>query len=370
MAHVIHEVFDSSRVISNYFVTGSEGYLIYTELTKKEPVQSFLHLRKIKTDRDSSEIQYRLNVPAYHLESFQAKIQVVNVTHVTRSRLENSFVLLVNEGDGLQLIKFENLFKDGCTKRATLEPNKWRHTEVGDMITSFFAYNTRGQHLQVVYCTRLGSVKKLSYDITTSTFQEIDGIRNATGDILNSCAPCYALDFCKSESVEVPELLFSCFDNNVYVYDKKLERIAVADVFDDNKTLVFAEGVIAKKYSTNALIFYACNITNSGCHLFKKNIMGQWDLVEIFTRDLSVEEKSPLVDCHIYCSGRTKLTIVSGSENGKLYSWEYDYLDEVIVDTHVLEVGASYDVVHCLQSREDKIYYMLNKDTIGYTHRS
>ncbi|SCU80663.1 LAMI_0B03312g1_1 [Lachancea mirantina] len=365
MLERIHEVDASSVSISDFAASPTGHFFITVEYAKDGSGRCDLKLTKTGLHEEVFEVPIAVDISSLcNFDEAKSCIQFVAVTRPVKGKIEHEHFIVLSTHDGIHAVPCTGLFTLADFGEI-LKPVKWRHLGLHDRINSFWAFNVPGSYLHIVYCTRLGSIVKLSLNVDTCTFTKISEIRNQVGDSLNTCTPCLPTAR-ETEIIEVPELVFSCFDNKVYILEgNKLEKFTITDLLDDEKTLISAQGAIAKRYSTRSLRFYVANVTNSGCHLFRRRTGSDWDLVHIFERDFKQTEKCSVIDCQLVWNGISQLRIISGSENGKIYIWKYDTKREMITDSETLKVASSNDYIHDLKVLNDHIYFLINQECIG-----
>ncbi|SCU80327.1 LAME_0B02608g1_1 [Lachancea meyersii CBS 8951] len=349
-----------NEILVSYCVSPGEQFLLCLYVTIDKPSKAFIRVRNLKSDQKIKkyEVPIELSSLAFHRDSFG--LQLVQVSKaVGGKKIEFEHYIIVNTGDVLHFFTLEQLFSIG-----EYVPYKWRHNSSTDTVTSFHAYNVRGPDLQVVYCTKFGAIVKFDFDSNASSFKLVSEFKDAASDCISHCEPCTSTHKNK-DAIEIPELVFSSFDNCIYSLEGTLQKFPAVDTLSEQKILVSAVGVVAKQYSKKSLRYYVANVLNGGCHLFKRSANDTWDETRILERDTVLVEKSPLVNCCLTCQSRTQLQIVSGSESGKIYYWCYDYRDDNILESHVLQVAETQDIVYNLQVVGPSIYYMVNRDIVG-----
>ncbi|SCU90856.1 LADA_0F06766g1_1 [Lachancea dasiensis] len=358
---LIEKVADVSLVA--YCVSPGEQFLVSLEISTIRPAKTFVRVKKLNEERTPTRYELGIQLSSSTIEKNSFQLQLVQASTVVKGKAELHHYIIVNTGDAIHLVSLETLFS--ASRRKTF---KWAHYLTRDTITSFFAFNVQGSALQVVYGTTLGTLVIFEFNILTESFRKIEEKTNAAADSFATCEPCLpsGLD---PEAIYIPELIFASYDNYLYSLEKGImQKLPLIESALGGDTLVSGAGVVAKQYTTKSLRYYAVNILNSGCHLFKRGANGNWESVRIFVRNerQENEEKSPLVNCQVVSRGRTQVCIITGSEHGKIYFWQYDYRDDTITQTIVLEVAHEVDVVHSLKIANGKtIYYMVNRDFVG-----
>lgn len=264
--------------------------------------------------------------------------------------------LVVNTSDGILVYPF------GST-RGNIKNNescKWTLPNVQDTIESMDIDEDADDHTDLVLVTKLGHVYCVRYESVNnriSTLQRYKNLDNVATDCINSV------------KCSQGEIALASFDNFVYAWiDRKLESQHISHIPMDTSvdhTVTSVDFVKIKKYSSSFLRFYAVNVTNIGCILYKRSLRGQWEMAQVLARDeASAEEVTPLVQCTIHHgTGSNDLTIMSGSESGKLYIWKYRYASDEITFESQLSAASSGVIHNIVMSDASTINYLMNDDT-------
>ncbi|CEP63976.1 uncharacterized protein LALA0_S09e06832g [Lachancea lanzarotensis] len=350
-----------NEVLVSYCSSPGNVFLLCLFVTIDNPLRMSICVKNLKSDLKVTRYEIPIEAMSSTLPKNSFGLQLVQVSKPAKNKIEFEHYIIVSTGDGIHFFPLEDLFSfEDC------KPNKWHLNASADTLTSFYAYNIKGSELQVVYSTKFGSIVKFNFNIESKIFKMVSDCKDAATDCINSCKPCTPANIDK-ERIQVPELVFSSFDNYIYSLEDKLQKFPV-DLTSEKNILVSAHGVVAKQYSKKALRYYVANIVNGGCCLFKRSANDTWDRIRVFEREItSLEESSPLIDCVVTCHDRAQLRIASGSESGKVYIWCYDYRDDVVTESHVLEVAGDQDIVHNIQILGSLVYFMVNRDFVGRT---
>ncbi|CDH12741.1 uncharacterized protein ZBAI_04527 [Zygosaccharomyces bailii ISA1307] len=361
----------TDRFIHCYTATKTTIFIV--ESTHAEPWKvQLLCLRHGKI----TSLQYPIHVRRSDTEegsiSKVKKLSIVSVPHVdTAIGLELRFYLVVHMSDGIQICPVSELVKDNSIKI-----HKWIHTNSKDIITSCYAQGTKDERILVTYSTLTGQLVQLAFNVQSGTFTRLPlprALSNAQDtfmDHLNNIAGLrdenYPTDVQEQLWKCNSDLALSCLDNTLYaVIDGKLEYQPIYELQDENMC-IWADLAVAKRYTNSSLRFFVANITNVGCILYKRSTRGHWELVQKLQRTITKKESSPLVDCFIMLlQRRHTLRVISGSEDGKLYLWDYDYFDDTIVCSKMLNVAQ--DIVHSISLVGDKLLF-LNRSNSSIAH--
>lgn len=307
-------------------------------------------------------------------------LQIVSVPLIKKNApLETKFFLVINTGDGIQICSLENIVANNKVE----EVNKWSHSRRQDFIHCSYSQGHKDGSIVTTYSTVSGSIVQFVFDVISNSFHELkitnellgcqerimDRINNISGlrnFAINCTAPSEEKLWITLSHKE--GMAFSCFDNSFYaIVDKKLEFQNFYNTNAENaaeeNVLTWVDFAIVKQYSSSSLRFYVVNITNLGCALYKRSNRGHWDMVKLLPRDFDQEEKASCVDCMIQLNPASpnQLSIFSGSENGKLYQWDYNFRDDLILNSKAFDTG-DLGVVHALDMVGFKKLFFLNKN--------
>lgn len=270
--------------------------------------------------------------------------------------------LIVNTSDGVVVYPFGG----SQYSKDRMEPSKWLLSNSQDTIESVDIVEETDVSVDLVIGTKLGHVYCVRYESVKnrfSTLKRYKALDNVATDAVNSvrCAQ--------------GDIALASFDNFVYAWiDGKLESQHISNLPANSltdHTVTSVDFVRIKKYSSSFLRFYAVNVTNLGCVLYRRSIRGQWEMMQVLPRDVDdeTEEVTPLISCTIAESPNTNdLTIVSGGESGKLYEWHYrQTTNEVTLErTHSICRGIVHNIV---ATDPNTLNCLMNDDTcIGTLH--
>lgn len=364
---------NSGRIIPTYTTSLGSNFLFFAELTSNEPLKCTLKFKNQQKNEKCRELSYRIKIPS-HGDRVLSQLQLIEVPSIIHNRVSRDPVLVINTGDGIQIVQVEDLFLAGNPDRNQKDENlqdKWTLRSRKDCITSFHASPMNDGSIVVTYSTKSGEVTTFTYKRKLGKFYLTENRRDFADDTLNNVTSGRRVLSKWEEQVGLPdELSFSCFDDCIYslsINGGKLEKQSVLGMTGAEPCiLTCVDFVVAKKYTTTSLKFYCCNISNMGCVLYKRSTRGDWDLCYTFKREITNKEITPLVNCQIVCEENSILTIFSGSENGNLYIWRYHYLDELLLDSQTYQVGSPQDVVHDLQVTKSRVYFIRNREEVAY----
>ncbi|SCU81973.1 LAFA_0C08284g1_1 [Lachancea sp. 'fantastica'] len=352
------DIFPDESLVS-YCVSPGNVFLLLLYITVERPLRVLLRVKNLKSDLKVTTYEIPIETMSSLVPKNSFGLQLAQVSKQTKNKIEFEHYIIVSTGEGLHFFTLAELFSTD-----KFRPRKWHLGSSADTLTSFNAYNVRGNDLQVVYATKLGSIVRFNFNIESKTFKMVSDYKDAGTDCITSCQPCEPAHI-DDERIQIPELVFSSFDNYLYSLEDKLQKFPV-DLASDKNVLVSAYGVVAKQYSKKALRYYVANVLNGGCCLFKRSASDTWDRIHVFERETpGVGESSPLINCVVTVQGRTQLQIASGSESGKIFFWCYNYRDDIVTESHVINVAGDQDIVHSIQILGSSVYYMVNRDSVG-----
>lgn len=310
-------------------------------------------------------------------------LQIVSVPLIKKNAaLETMYYLIVNTGDGIQICTLEDIIANHQTHEVT----KWSHGKIQDCIVSLYAQGYKDGSIMMTYCTYSGSIVQCKFNTSTGTFNSLElakyleNCQDKMMDRINNISglrnfgqnyPSPSQEKLWTSISSKKAMVFSCLDNNIYtVVDGNLEFQPYYNL-DENmdnseQLLTWADFAIVKQYSSSSLSYYALNITNLGCVLYKRSNRGQWDMIRVLRREHETPERSPLVDCliQLHNDNPNEFFILSGSECGKLYQWRYNFRDDSIVDLST-SVGGNKSIVHSLSvAGRDKVFFLDDNNTI------
>ncbi|CAL9728924.1 hypothetical protein MOUN0_F01860 [Monosporozyma unispora] len=220
----------------------------------------------------------------------------------------------------------------------------WSLDNIQDEMLSvdIFEHECKSKAIEFIVGTKLGQLLQLRLNLTTQlmklikNFDTMDSVNHVQirGDIygfvsLDNFFYLYINNHLERQTCSLPWL-----NDEDNPRDEKFEQIVTS-----------MDTLIINKYSNSKIIFVLCHLTNFGCILFKRSIRGEWEFMKSFRKQniSGCNETSPLLDCKIipdnnYCN---RFIIVSSSECGKLYHWQYDHkANEVIGEGRTVIVSA------------------------------
>lgn len=259
--------------------------------------------------------------------------------------------LVVNTGDGVQLVKFPPE-----TSSKLIE--KWYVNNNNDSVNSLDAYERKGD-IYVTVGTKLGYVISFSFNKSSEVFKIDKSTKYSVSDSVNSV------------SSNATALVFGSYDNFIYaLVNKKLESHICLDpdIQVDNliseQTLTSVDFATIKKYSSSFIMYFTCHVTNLGCILYKRSVRGEWSLVNILRKYPSSDETSPFLNCCIKIRQElNQLQIFSGSEDGKLYIWKYNYEEDTIVDSKIIQIKDGSLIRNLILTENDRLLFISSNDS-------
>ncbi|AMD22925.1 HHR156Wp [Eremothecium sinecaudum] len=356
-------------IITSYKVTSNSKYAVYAEIDLDGSVQGSLRLFNI--DKQKS-IPFRLSLKLGLYEdkdySILNRLELVEVPLISNNTVEKKSVLVITTGNAIQLVSLEQLF--GLPETDEEIPT-WYLANNKDRILSYVAKALKDGSVDIWFCTRLGTISTVKYSLRRRKFHSYRALVESSDDSLNYMSSGFDSATTWEDKVgPVKQVAMACFDNSIYWLDNgTLEKHNVTQSMNPEveNTLISVTFATVKRLRTTSLVYFCESITNLGCVLHKRNTRGDWDLVRIFERTTNCKETSPLVDCQMHFNGDSDLTIVSGSECGKVYKWKYNYKLDIEVESQVIEVAQETDIIHCIQLVEDyRAYFLCNRAELHY----
>ncbi|CCE65266.1 hypothetical protein TPHA_0K01330 [Tetrapisispora phaffii CBS 4417] len=310
-------------------------------------------------------------------------IHLVNVPNLKKGNLEICHFLIINKGNAIQICSLDELILSVAETGVTSDTfQQWEITNVNVSITSIYAQGYKDNTIIVTYCTTMSDIVQFRYDIHKKHFQKIklsiplsnikdqimDSIINISGIQLGINYPSIENESLWSTLSSSQIMTISSADNTIYVIvNDKLEKLPIKYYtegvnFDNSNNndihdgqLVWSDVVVVKKYTKVTKVYVVANVTNIGVILFKRSKDGFWDKVCTFKKRNAITERekeefesNALIDCKIYLrQDLNVITVLSGSESNHLYRWDYNYIDETIIDHQI------YEIDHLINDDED-----------------
>ncbi|QLG70895.1 hypothetical protein HG535_0A08410 [Zygotorulaspora mrakii] len=361
----------------------TNGYIFLITSSLANTYEAKLCYANYERNKSLTRSNYPLHISRTSLKCEETdfvvrSIQIVSVPLVRKNvPLETKFHLVINTGDGIQVCSLEEIIAN----RPTGKINKWSHGNVHDSIQCSYSQGYKDGSIMTTYSTISGTFLCIKFDVASGCFQvlpssnQITVCQDTIMDRVNSIAGLRntAINYPRPSDEKLwttlsnrEAMVFSSFDNNFYsIIDGKLEIQSYYNIGEDaaNNTLTWADFAIVKQYTTSSLRFFVANISNVGCLLYKRSNRGNWDLVKVLRRETGGLEKTSLVDCLIQLdsSHPNRFFVFSGSENGKLYRWEYDYKDDSIVDSNTYDTENT-GLIHSISVVGSKKVFFLSND--------
>ncbi|AET38152.1 uncharacterized protein Ecym_2420 [Eremothecium cymbalariae DBVPG len=356
-------------IISGYKVTDTSKYIIFAELSISGPVKSSLKLHIVEKEK-TLKFEISLNIGLYDEVDYSVlnHFEIIDAPILSKNKIEKKSVLVINTGNGIQIISLEQLFGFRDTES---EVQKWYLDQNADRIMSFVSKATSTGFIEIWFCTKLGKILSVRYSLIHENFTSHRQLLGSSNDTLNYMSAGYRENSQWEDKIgPLKHVAVACFDNNIYwLSNGNIEKQSILQYMDNNEehTLISVEFAIVKQFSTTSIIYFCGQIMNLGCVLYKRSTRGDWNLVHVFERAASRTECSPLINCQVHFDGNSILTIVSGSECGKLYVWKYDYKLEMEIGSNCIEVAREHDIIHNIQLLSDsKIYFLCNRQELNY----
>ncbi|AGO10482.1 AaceriABR030Wp [[Ashbya] aceris (nom. inval.)] len=353
--------------ITGYCVTDASKYVIFAEVTYAKPKGL---LKLFSAGNDKTIIFKRpieVGAEAARDEAVLNKLAIIKVPVIRKDKVEKTDILVVNAGDGIQLMSLEQLFGlDGDSSIMA----KWQLVHGKDRILSFEAKAATNGLIEVWFCTRLGRVMQIKYSLLSNKFHSYQQLMEVSDDSLNYMATGSEEHGSWEASLgPLKAVAMACFDNSIYwLHDGTLERQSILSFeHTNNNTLTSVAYVTVKRLTTTYVNYYCGSVTNIGCIMYKRSTRGDWDIVHTFKRPMPKPESSPLLNCALSFDNVCEITIVSGTECGMLCVWRYDYKAELELAADNIKVGGDDDLVHGVQLLgNNRVYFLCNRSELRY----
>ncbi|AEY95089.1 FABR030Wp [Eremothecium gossypii FDAG1] len=354
-------------VITGYCVTNGLRYVIFAEVTyaKSKGVLKLFSVDNEKTITFNKPVE--VGTEAAHDDAVLNKLAIIKVPVIRKNKVEKTDIVVINAGDGIQLMSLEQLFGlddgDGVTA-------KWQLSHGQDRILSFEAKATTNGVIEIWFCTRLGQAMQVKYSVSSDKFHSFQQLMEVSDDSLN-CMATGSEEYGSWEAKLGPlkAVAMACFDNSIYwLHEGTLERQSILSFEQaNNNTLTSVAYVTVKRLTTTYVNYYCGSVTNIGCIMYKRSTRGDWDVVHTFRRPISKPESSPLLNCALHFDNVSEITIVSGTECGILCVWRYDYKAELELAVNHIKVGGESDLVHGVQLLgSQRAYFLCNRSELRY----
>ncbi|CCD24703.1 uncharacterized protein NDAI_0D03890 [Naumovozyma dairenensis CBS 421] len=381
-----------AEVIHAY--TTTPKYLIVAQSTLNNPFEVHLHY---STHADSGIVvpnktfKYPIHIsrritPGINYTTTVKRLEITETPILEKSKKALKTIvynLIIVCIDGIRITTLENLVEPEYSQL-----NEWVLPNKNDSISSFYCQSRKNGTIEIVLGTTFCSIVHLLFYIETGTFRNLDlqkGTALYTIDelisdsVVSICglrSPSKGSNFpCTNENELITRNSFTdalsvaTVDGKVHIVSKNKSEVhdfLESILPDENKehNVTAADSVIAKEFMNSSLIFVVANITNVGCIIFEKS-KRRWEQLEILERDHNAIEDTPLLD-HILSLNvdMNEFIIYSGSVNGKLYQWTYNYKDYQLISSSVFEENI-YNVVHSIsmEGNARKLFFIHNDDT-------
>ncbi|CCC66754.1 hypothetical protein NCAS_0A01960 [Naumovozyma castellii] len=409
---------ESENVIHAYTTTSKYAILAESEMRNPMKIKLFYILHE--HDGHKREFQYpiyiklRNELMKRHTFPSVRHLEVIRtpIISIKRNKLLNvAYHLVIGTIDGIMITTLENFIS---TDQEPL--TVWKHDNMNDVINCVYCQSHKNGTIEIVMGTVLGKIIDISFNVRHGKFTKMNETRNSS--VLQKCQQLMndsiisvnglrdvndGANFKTSKDDELwvrnsitEALVFGCFDNYLYgIIDGKVEnqccyenvnnisnlasspsdmnqeRLGSLETSNNmsDHILTDVDFVIAKQYSSSSLRFYVANVTNIGCILYRRTNRGEWDKLRVFKR-YTHSEKSPQVNCRLQLLPTSnELQIFSGSEDGKLFQWRYDYINDTVI-SKIVSINNQATTVHSLSFQgPNKLFFVerySDKSSLGY----
>lgn len=371
----IHELQDSGRILS-YVVTTNLKYIIYSVSTINKIGVNFVGLRLLnQINGNIVSINEHYLKPKKDLEYFLNTISVIDVPILSKNKtvvkVEKSKWIIINADDKLEAIEFSSLFDQNF--KAVI----WHLPNPRDCITSFACKADCNGSINILCSTKLGSVYFLKFSVLFGKWYKVQATYELGSDSL-TCVSLgdrkYNVEFEDSVGF-INKAVVSGYDNKITLLSKaeaggyNLESEVIYPDFNEHNVLTSVDFQVFRERTPTSFISHHCgNVTNLGCILFERTSRGEWDLLEYLAKDSKKLESISSVNCKMTSTkGNTNIILIfSGSESGLLYEWDYDVNQKTLLRKKAHRVSSTDDVIHKIEIIDDRVYYLINSNRIGY----
>lgn len=350
------------KCISTNFIhcfRATPKHIIIAESPIEQPTDIKIHYINVSDPGKSTLITNNV-LTAKHKDIEPRTSIVKNIFLVGRS----SIYLLANLSDGIQIFPFIKERNNTRNKCDDYTNTKWFLDNVNDSILTMDIVRETDYFVECVIGTKLAHLYVIHYNMVDHSFRQFKSMTKYESSIQDS------INCIKSNG---GELTIGSFDNFIHsIIGNKCEShytMIENGVYDKGEhILVYVDCLKIKKYSSSYVRYYFAYLTNFGCILFARNLRGQWETIKEFPRDFKKEtskiEESPLIDCIINNDhNENELFLISGSEHGILYTWNYDCKTNELVSSKVYKVSDA-SLVHNLSIQEcNKILFLTDNET-------
>lgn len=367
-------VIEDDATIRSYFVTQSSKYVLYTRLcnTKSSKNIGELILYNFK-EKKTTQLDIIIPISESNFDFELNYLSIVDVPKISFKQ-ENAKVTKVswiafNTGDSICIISFDDV------STCEIVTHKWFIENARDCITSFNCKADNNGNIRILYSTKLGNLTYAKFNTMFKRWSLIKKFDDFASDSLSFVSFGYSGLQAKWEDRigDIDNALVSGFDNNLRFLvrqkgiDFRVENETLYSTFKTNNVLTCADYQIVKSRSPTSFTAICCgNVTNLGCTVYKRSNRGEWVFLAFLDKIIDKEETISTVNCQVVLGlQESEVVIYSGSENGKLYEWTFNWKENIIIKEDVHIVGGKEDVIHKLMCINGSVYYLVNSERIG-----
>lgn len=360
--------------IRSFFVIDSSKYVLYMTLVDNNHLSNHAMLVLFNVqEKKSTKLDIRTTISESKLDYGLNRLMVVDVPLITlkqtTSKVERVSWIAFNTGDSLSVLCFTDLLTSDA------KVHKWNLDNPRDCITDFDSKGDNNGNIRILYTTKLGNAHYIKFNTIFKKWSSIKSLNSIANDSLTCVSLGYSGLSAKWENRigNIECAIISGFDNQLRYLrqhksnDFKIESEVVYSTFKDNNILTSIDYQIVKKRTSTSSIIICCgNITNLGCAIYKRTTSGNWVFLRFLNRIIHKDESISTVNCQIVPgSSESEVLIYSGSENGELYYWKFDWKQNAVTAEEVLKVAKDGNVIHHILCIRDSVYYLVNSERIG-----
>ncbi|EDO17784.1 hypothetical protein Kpol_541p27 [Vanderwaltozyma polyspora DSM 70294] len=369
--------------------TCTSKYIFIVESALSSPYDIFLKFSKI--DEVAANVK-TLNYPILFNRKTLAvddstprvqSIKIVNVPKFVEGKLIIDNYLVLTSTNGIQICSVDDII-DYQNSNSNTKIHKWDHSRRNDYITSSYSQGYKEDSILVTYGTILGDLVQFKYNIVDGKFSKMilsSTLLSVKENLMDSVTNISGIQLGSNFPGEEDEILWSCqssskmmtitsLDDNIFIINEgKMKSLNLDEIEtyglgpDEVPALNWGSFLVTEDENKKLQEYILLNVTNVGSILYQKDETKRWKKLDVFDRDFSQNETS-IFDCIICKSDiNSDITIISGSENGILYIWEYDPKRSTVNKYKQIKCSNSSVVYQLSVTKEGRLFLVDNDST-------